>query len=505
MALSEAERKAMEDYQALLRELEDERPSFLDKGAPKIPEPETRPIANTGPDLAGQLRREADAIKNSTLPAGAPDADLTGTPGSMVSQYGIDEKGKLGSNWIGTPHDEAKGFAEFSAGMLAPQVIGPLANRVATGAVARSAAREPGALREALKDIPRAATSNVPAQAALDIAASTVGVPHGTVTALKTLPSVARAGGMMVDEGLAAAGRAAGIKPWSPVTYANPVPGVALHGGYKPSPELASKLALRASGEIAPGLPHPVPIDTGGVPVPIAPETTVPIPRQSMAELDPLKGRVGGVDLAADAARKAALPDDFALLDKTQKIDMRSAVPPTSNYERAMSEYTALADKARAKQLKADALPAAIRGKQQAAADRIGRFAEIAKADVDLAKNGRPATPPDSLESKLRDSVNQGFSKNTDVGRAGPRGPVEPQPSREAPAFTKTEEFRAKMAANEEAKFAKNLGMSVEDYRAMMERRNARIGNVKQAIQNYTPGADSAALRKDLADSIFED
>jgi hypothetical protein len=49
---------------------------------------------------------------------------------------------------------------------------------------------------------------------------------------------------------------------------------------------------------------------------------TTPIPRQSMRELDPLGGRAGGVDLAAGQPARAALPDDTALLNKTQRIVM---------------------------------------------------------------------------------------------------------------------------------------------------------------------------------------
>jgi hypothetical protein len=62
--------------------------------------------------------------------------------------------------------------------------------------------------------------------------------------------------------------------------------------------------------------------DTGGIPDAVASEMTTPIPRQSMRELDPLGGRAGGVDLAAGQPARAALPDDTALLNKTQRIVM---------------------------------------------------------------------------------------------------------------------------------------------------------------------------------------
>ncbi len=93
------------------------------------------------------------------------------------------------------------------------------ASKLATGAVARSAARAPGTVATAIKDVGHAATSHAPAQFGLDMLAHGAGVPHGVVTGIKILPKVAKAGALAADEGLAALGRQAGIVPGSPVPW----------------------------------------------------------------------------------------------------------------------------------------------------------------------------------------------------------------------------------------------------------------------------------------------
>lgn len=419
MALSEQERLDMAAYQRLLGELDDEEPSFLKKGAPK-PEPaETRPFprGNTGPDLSGQFKRDIAALPSidnnpvsNALRKALPDA----RPGDFgapryddpiahdpIAQAVITAPLTMGAGALARPLGAiGQGVAEgligsvtsgntTPSGLAIGAGLGTLgrAPGALDGAVTRSAAREPGTVGNAFKDVVRNAITpkGVAWRAAAEGGAHMIGLPPGAVTGTVAGIQGARALGLAADEGLAAAGRAIGVKPYSPGTYA---------------PRPTAPIPGSLSNELAPGLPHPVPrapLDTGGVPSAVDPDATVAIPRQPMRDIVP-PARGEGVDLAAVRARNASLPDDTAALDKTQRI----------------------------------ASPAA---------------------------SEKPVSP-------------------------------------------KMQAYRDNLKLAEDTKFAKGMGLGVDEYRALMARRAARV---PQSLQKFQQTGDESTLRKDITDTIFED
>lgn len=424
MALTKEEREAMKAIREALEEVDGKAAVKARTAAgknvsqdffsrPDVRATETRPVNNTGPDLVGQMRDLAaqgtkahyEEIREpaSAFEAGRAQARGHGIAERFADQQNLPrvEEGRQAQ----TARDAATEFGTFGAAMLAPGAIAAGAGKLATGAVARSAARAPGSVKTAVGDIGRSATGNLPAQAALDYLANQVGVPHGTVTALKTLPSVGRAAGVMADEGVAAIGRAAGIKPWSPVNYTKP----------------PITLPDRFSGLNRPELNSMGPDSVaGGVPHPVSPEFTVPIPRVSSSELAAAKP-MGGVDVAAQQARNAGMPDDSALLTKTQRLPSPQKTGPS------------LEDQLRA---------------------------SLKPAKTDIAPAEKPALSP------------------------------------------KMQAYRDRLKDAEDTKFAKGMGMGVEDYRALMARRATRV---QSSMQSYQQTGNQEALQKDLTDHIFGD
>ncbi len=261
-------------------------------------ESQRKPFKNTGPDLAGQMKRELE-IANGTH-VGGQDETL---PTPRVSPYG-----SLGKDAdIGKPEDEAKSFAQFALGMLAPGVGGAAAKRVATGSVARSAARAPGAVKEAI---------------------GSIGVPTTIGGGMKLAKGV----GVLADEAVAAGGRASGIQPWSPVKYTGKPAGLnSGNAGAVPEAigeEVTAKMSapIKPTGKIS-GDPNAGYVQPGGVVTPtsenltqkirIAPEAPQEFPGSSLEDM--LKQSIKTPKKDWAAGREAAKVDHNKILAKIAK------------------------------------------------------------------------------------------------------------------------------------------------------------------------------------------
>ena len=231
-------------------------------GAKPVEAPEAPPLKNTGPDLAGQLRSEARA-------AGAPpeaDSDTMEDPIHREAMRAMTPGDKMTDE---QKREMAHEWAKFAAGMIVPGLAGKLGGKALAGSVARSAAREPGAVLDAIKAIPRAAVAHHGMESmAMEGMTHLMGLPHGTGAALRVAPSAIRAAGIAADEGAAAVGRAVGYKPYSAVP---------------------SRLPAN---------------DTGGVPEAVSPETT----RQVANEYVGPEAEAKIAEQAARPQRKAPPP-----------------------------------------------------------------------------------------------------------------------------------------------------------------------------------------------------
>lgn len=532
----------------------DDHPSFLDKGAPRAAPEETRPfrLPNTGPDLPGQFQRNIEALvgqrlegedrdrgpvetflrkgsqavssgfvnpiaaKVSSLISGQPYQDalkginesdaaaearnpVAGAVGTVVGTglqlaaplpipKGTSTAGKIahgagtgavlgGAAGAGSALTEGGGAGDALAGAI-PGAIGgaavgaaiPAAGALVNGAVARSAARSRGDVVDAIMD---------------------VGVPYN----IRSLVKNGKAAGVLADEAIARVAKPFtvpySLTKWAANTPRPPVefgPASAVPQGPPPlefpgSVAPSDLVALDGSGSVASRVAPrqaAAPAPAAGFPARVRPSDLVSVDGAltgaPVVPPPPPPARVAP-GLAARLPDRIQ-PSDLVSVDGSAPVPARPPVrplPDTGGVPRHVNpfdEVTAPHFTPAERAAGARDLRNTFGGDIPGVTDAVDAVPS-ATSDIATVAGRKPAAAP---EASVKPTAE----------------PAEMSPKMAA--------YRQRLKDAEDLKYAKGMGLGLEDYRAMMARRAEREAAVARdralasVIKAAQSGADAPAL-----------